>query len=159
MSYPSLGRRAGLLLPVFSARSTLSWGIGDIADAGRLGPWLRSSGLRLLQVLPVNDMATGQTSPYSALSAMAIDPIYIAIDDIDEVRALGVAALTAAERAQPAARAPPAARPGHAAARATASPAPRRPAARRPAPTARLPAPTTARPAIGRATRAPSTSA
>jgi 4-alpha-glucanotransferase len=99
MSYTSLGRRAGLLLPVFSARSTRSWGIGDIADVARLAPWLRASGLRLLQVLPVNDMATGQTSPYSALSAMAIDPLYIAVDEIDEVRALGDAALTAAERA------------------------------------------------------------
>jgi 4-alpha-glucanotransferase len=99
MPYSSLGRRAGLLLPVFSARSTRSWGIGDIADVARLGPWLRASGLRLLQVLPVNDMATGQTSPYSALSAMAIDPLYIAIDEIDEVRALGAAALTDAERA------------------------------------------------------------
>ncbi|HTV01592.1 MAG TPA: 4-alpha-glucanotransferase [Luteitalea sp.] len=98
MPYPSLGRRAGLLLPVFSARSSQSWGIGDIADVARLGPWLRAAGLRLLQVLPVNDMATGQTSPYSALSAMAIDPIYIAIDEVDDVRALGEAALTSAER-------------------------------------------------------------
>ena len=68
MSHATLGRRAGLLLPLFSARSTRSWGIGDIADLSRLGPWLRACGLRMLQVLPVNDMATGQTSPYSARS-------------------------------------------------------------------------------------------
>ena len=92
MSHATLGRRAGLLLPLFSARSTRSWGIGDIADLSRLGPWLRASGLRMLQVLPVNDMATGQTSPYSALSAMAIEPLYIAIDDVPDVRALGEAA-------------------------------------------------------------------
>ena len=46
----------------------------------------------MLQVLPVNDMATGQTSPYSALSAMAIEPLYIAIDDVPDVQALGEAA-------------------------------------------------------------------
>ncbi|AMY07310.1 4-alpha-glucanotransferase [Luteitalea pratensis] len=92
MSHAMLGRRAGLLLPLFSARSTRSWGIGDIADLSRLGPWLRASGLRMLQVLPVNDMATGQTSPYSALSAMAIEPLYIALDDVADVRALGEAA-------------------------------------------------------------------
>ena len=92
MSHASLGRRAGLLLPLFSARSTRSWGVGDIADLARLGPWLRASGFRLLQVLPVNDMATGQTSPYSALSAMAIEPLYIALDDVPEVQALGEAA-------------------------------------------------------------------
>ena len=92
MSHASLGRCAGLLLPLFSARSTHSWGIGDIADLARLGPWLRASGLRMLQVLPVNDMATGQTSPYSALSAMAIEPLYIALDDVPDVQALGRAA-------------------------------------------------------------------
>lgn len=98
MPYASLGRRAGLLLPLFSARSTRSWGVGDIADLARLGPWLRASGLRLLQVLPVNDMATGQTSPYSALSAMAIEPLYIALDDLADVQALGDEAYTAGER-------------------------------------------------------------
>ena len=92
MPYATLGRRAGLLLPLFSARSTRSWGIGDIGDLARLAPWLRAAGLRLLQVLPVNDMATGQTSPYSALSAMAIEPLYIAVDDVPEVQALGTAA-------------------------------------------------------------------
>lgn len=99
MAYASLGRRAGLLLPLFSARSTRSWGIGDIADLARLGPWLRASGLRLLQVLPVNDMATGQTSPYSALSAMAIESLYIAVEDVPDVQALGAGALTTEERA------------------------------------------------------------
>lgn len=98
MPFASLGRRAGLLLPLFSARSTRSWGIGDIADLERLGPWLEASGLTLLQVLPVNDMATGQTSPYSALSAMAIDTIYLAVDAIPDVQALGAAALTPAEQ-------------------------------------------------------------
>ena len=92
MPHATLGRRAGLLLPLFSARSTRSWGIGDIADLTRLGPWLRAAGLRMLQVLPVNDMATGQTSPYSALSAMAIEPLYIALDDVPDVQALGGAA-------------------------------------------------------------------
>ncbi|MBA2354524.1 MAG: 4-alpha-glucanotransferase [Acidobacteria bacterium] len=93
-----MGRRAGLLLPLFSARSTSSWGIGDIADLERLGPWLHAAGLTLLQVLPVNDMATGQTSPYSALSAMAIDPIYLAVDRIPDVQALGTGARAAGEQ-------------------------------------------------------------
>ncbi len=97
-SYASLGRRAGLLLPLFSARSTRSWGVGDIGDLRRLAPWLRASGFSLLQVLPVNDMATGQTSPYSALSAMAIEPLYVALDDLPEVAALGDAAFEAGDR-------------------------------------------------------------
>lgn len=100
MAYATLGRRAGLLLPVFSARSTRSWGIGDIGDLARLGPWLQASGLRLLQVLPVNDMATGQTSPYSALSAMAIDPIYVGLEELPEAGVDTQAGLDAGVQAQ-----------------------------------------------------------
>lgn len=94
----SLGRRAGLLLPLFSARSSQSWGIGEIGDLERLAPWLRAAGLTALQVLPVNDMATGQISPYSALSAMAIDPIFLSLDAIPGVQALGGRAFVGGER-------------------------------------------------------------
>lgn len=80
-------RRAGLLFPLFSMVSSRSWGIGDIADLGAMAPWLDAAGMRALQILPVNDMATGQSSPYSALSAMATDPIYLAVDRVDAVAA------------------------------------------------------------------------
>jgi 4-alpha-glucanotransferase len=40
--------------------------------------------MRFVQLLPVNEMQEGQSSPYSALSAMALDPIFIAIDDLPE---------------------------------------------------------------------------
>ena len=56
-------RRAGLLLPLFSMVSSRSWGIGDIVDMAAIAPWLQAAGLRALQILPVNDMATGQSSP------------------------------------------------------------------------------------------------
>lgn len=91
-------RRAGLLIPLFSMASTRSWGIGDIADLSAIGPWLHDAGLRALQILPVNDMATGQSSPYSALSAMATDPIYLAVDRVPQV-AEGQVALDEAETA------------------------------------------------------------
>ena len=42
-----------------------------------------------MQLLPVNEMADGQSSPYSALSAMAIDPIYISLEDLEEFAAAG----------------------------------------------------------------------
>lgn len=92
-------RRAGILLPLFSTISSRSWGIGDIADLGEIAPWLRAAGARALQVLPVLDMATGQSSPYSALSAMATDPIYIAIDNLPAYAA-GDVVLTDDERAR-----------------------------------------------------------
>jgi 4-alpha-glucanotransferase len=82
-------RRAGLLIPLFACRSTSSWGIGEIADLPALTAWLGAAGQRVLQLLPINEMAPGQQSPYSAISAMAIDPIFISVSRVPEFAALG----------------------------------------------------------------------
>src|SRR5205085_1466782 len=70
-------RRAGIAIPLFSFPSTESWGIGEIPDIAPLAGWLAAAGQRIVQLLPLNEMASGQQSPYSAMSAMAIDPIFI----------------------------------------------------------------------------------
>jgi 4-alpha-glucanotransferase len=94
------GRHAGLLVPLFSIPSRESWGIGEIADLPRLGAWLEEAGFSFVQLLPINEMADGQNSPYSAMSAMAIDPIFIAPSAVPDVQALGgEALLTPEERA------------------------------------------------------------
>ncbi|HXW08500.1 MAG TPA: 4-alpha-glucanotransferase [Vicinamibacterales bacterium] len=82
-------RHAGLLVPLFSMPSTSSWGVGEIADIPVMAAWLRECGLDMLQLLPLNEMAAGQNSPYFALSALALDPIYISVERIPEFRALG----------------------------------------------------------------------
>jgi 4-alpha-glucanotransferase len=51
--------------------------------------WLARAGQRVLQLLPINEMAPGQQSPYSAISAMAIDPIYLDVAAIPEFVAAG----------------------------------------------------------------------
>jgi 4-alpha-glucanotransferase len=83
------GRHAGLLVPLFSMRSTESWGIGEFSDIPRTAAWLRECGLDILQLLPLNEMATGQNSPYCALSALALDPIYISLPRLQDFRTLG----------------------------------------------------------------------
>ena len=82
-------RRAGILIPLFSIPSTSSWGIGDIGDIEPVTAWLAGAGVRILQLLPLNEMAPGQQSPYSAISAMAIDPIFIRLPDVPEFASLG----------------------------------------------------------------------
>src|ERR671918_2157098 len=82
-------RRCGLLVPLFACPSSLSWGVGDIGDIETMTLWLAAAGQRVLQLLPINEMAPGQQSPYSAISAMAIDPIYIHIPAIEDFVALG----------------------------------------------------------------------
>lgn len=66
----------GTLAPLFLLRSETSLGIGDFFDLILLGKWAKSVGMEILQLLPLNDMG-GETSPYSSLSAFALDPIYI----------------------------------------------------------------------------------
>jgi 4-alpha-glucanotransferase len=78
------GRHVGLAIPLFSIPSRRSWGIGEIPDLIALARWLGEAGLDFVQLLPVNEMHDGVNSPYSALSAMAIDPIYISLADVPE---------------------------------------------------------------------------
>lgn len=77
-------RRAGICVPLFSLRSSRSWGIGEIGDIPAAVEWLRFAHQSVLQILPMNELAPGESSPYSALSAMAIDPRYITIPDVNE---------------------------------------------------------------------------
>jgi len=93
MTMPQLplatGRHAGVLVPLFSIPSSRSWGIGEIPDVPVFASWLRRAGQDLLQLLPINEMAVGQRSPYSAMTAMAIDPIFIGVHALDDFAAAG----------------------------------------------------------------------
>jgi 4-alpha-glucanotransferase len=77
-------RAAGISVPLFSLRSRQSWGSGEMLDIPAAAAWLRSARQTLLQILPLNELAPGESSPYSALSAMAIDPRFITIRHIPE---------------------------------------------------------------------------
>lgn len=91
------GRHAGLLVPLFSIPSRESWGVGELADLPTLGRWMRSAGCSFVQLLPLNEISDGQNSPYSAMSAMAIDPVFIAPARVPEVAAAGGESLLAAD--------------------------------------------------------------
>jgi len=82
-------RRAGALIPLFSIPSSRSWGVGEIGDIVPIARWLEAAGLRILQLLPINEMPPGETSPYSALSAMAIDPQFITLGDVEDFAEIG----------------------------------------------------------------------
>jgi 4-alpha-glucanotransferase len=101
MTRPLAGpRRAGILVPLFSIPSTTSWGIGEIGDIEPMTRWLDRAGQRILQLLPINEMPPGESSPYSALSAMAIDPQFISMRAVEDFDAIGgEAALDSESRA------------------------------------------------------------
>jgi 4-alpha-glucanotransferase len=77
-------RHAGLLVPLFSLRSHADWGIGELPAVGPFAAWMRSAGFDRLMLLPIGTMAGGLDSPYSAASSMAIDPLYIAVDRVED---------------------------------------------------------------------------
>ena len=82
-------RRLGLLLPLFSLRTTRDWGIGEIGDLPAITRWLRAAGQRLLQLLPINELPDHEMSPYAALSGMAIDPRYISLHLLPDHQVVG----------------------------------------------------------------------
>ncbi|MCC5816455.1 MAG: 4-alpha-glucanotransferase [Leptospira sp.] len=71
-------RRAGVCLPVWSLLSDKSFECGDLYSLEAIIPWLKNTGLSILQILPLNDCGYG-SSPYSSLSSFAIDPMYISL--------------------------------------------------------------------------------
>jgi len=77
---------AGISIPVFSLRSKKSFGVGEFNDLKLLADWAKTVGLRLIQILPVNDtIATHSWSdsyPYAAISAFALHPLYINLEKV-----------------------------------------------------------------------------
>jgi 4-alpha-glucanotransferase len=72
---------AGIAIPVFSLRSNDSFGIGEFTDLKLLADWASDTGLKMIQLLPVNDTSATFTErdsyPYAAISAFALHPVYI----------------------------------------------------------------------------------
>ncbi|MGE0041556.1 MAG: 4-alpha-glucanotransferase [Vicinamibacterales bacterium] len=94
-------RRSGVLAPLFSLRSSGSWGIGDMRDLVPFTRWVADAGQAFVQILPIHEMPPGERSPYSAMTAMAIDPIYIAVPVVPDFEALGgELGLSAVDRAK-----------------------------------------------------------
>ena len=77
---------AGVAIPIFSLRSEKSFGIGEFTDLKPLADWCQRTGLKLIQILPINDTTATHTwmdsYPYSAISAFALHPIYLNLEDV-----------------------------------------------------------------------------
>lgn len=79
-------RGAGVAIPVFSLRSQQSFGIGEFSDLKLLVDWCKQVGLKLIQILPINDTSGTRTwrdsYPYSSISAFALHPIYLNLSKV-----------------------------------------------------------------------------
>jgi 4-alpha-glucanotransferase len=72
---------AGVAIPLFSLRRQKGFGVGEFTDLMILADWAASVGLRMIQILPVNDTVATHTwhdsYPYAAISVFALHPIYV----------------------------------------------------------------------------------
>jgi 4-alpha-glucanotransferase len=93
-------RESGLNVPLFSLVSSRGWGIGEFPDLARFARWAAEAGQAVLQILPVGEMPPIERSPYSSMTAMALDPIYLSMADLPDFAGLGgELALDASDRA------------------------------------------------------------
>ena len=84
MQFPSFTHPVtGIAIPVGALRSAESAGIGEFLDLIPFAEFCKKSNIDLIQLLPVNDTGT-ESSPYSALSAFALHPVYLRLQAIPE---------------------------------------------------------------------------
>ena len=82
-------RLAGVVVPVFSLRSTHSCGVGDFGDLRLMVDWAAATGMRVIQLLPVNDTTTDgkwhDSHPYNIVSCFALHPHYLDLNQLGEL--------------------------------------------------------------------------
>ena len=80
---------AGVAVPVFSLKSSSNFGIGEFLDLKLLADWCNKVGLKMIQILPINDTRTDDSwdnsYPYKAISTKALHPIYLNLDKMGQL--------------------------------------------------------------------------
>lgn len=83
-------RAAGVVVPVFSLRSDSSYGVGDFGDLRRMVDWAAVTGMKVIQLLPVNDTTTDghwqNSYPYNIVSAFALHPHYADLEALGTLK-------------------------------------------------------------------------
>ena len=83
-------RLAGVCVPVFGLRSENSCGVGDFGDLRKFIDWAVATGMRVVQLLPVNDTTIngywGDCNPYKTVSAFALHPHYLDLNALGALK-------------------------------------------------------------------------
>lgn len=81
-------KATGVAVPIFSLRSEDDFGCGDFADIRLLCDYAKAHGMRVIQILPINDTTNSRTAadsyPYSANSSFALHPLYLRLQELEE---------------------------------------------------------------------------
>lgn len=97
----------GFAVQLYSARSSTSWGVGDLRDLGDLAAWSAQLGADYILINPLHaaePVAPLEPSPYLPSSRRFFSPLYLRVEDVpefgdlDEAERAGVEALGQAVR-------------------------------------------------------------
>lgn len=76
----------GVAVPVFSLNTQSNFGVGEFLDLKQLADWCEKVGMKMIQILPINDTRTDDSwdnsYPYKAISTKALHPIYLNLDKL-----------------------------------------------------------------------------
>ena len=87
VKFPPIFRKfAGCSVPVFSLRTANSSGCGCIEDLKTIIDWAGKTGIRVLEILPVNDTAHSfsgaDSNPYRSITSLGINPLYLSLNQL-----------------------------------------------------------------------------
>src|SRR4051812_35610387 len=83
------GRLSGIQLPLFSLRSAHDVGVGDFGGCALFFEWMKQAGQRSWMLLPLLPTAPGDASPYATRSAFGLNPLFIDLWALPELKTLG----------------------------------------------------------------------
>ncbi|MEZ4686240.1 MAG: 4-alpha-glucanotransferase [Bacteroidia bacterium] len=80
----------GVAVPVFSLRSEQGLGVGEFTDLISFIDWAKAAGMKMVQILPVNDTTATHTwtdsYPYAAISVFALHPMFLNMEAMGKVK-------------------------------------------------------------------------
>ena len=87
VKFPPVQKKfAGCCVPLFSLRDDNPDGCGTIENLKSLADWAQKTGMRVLEILPVNDTTqtfTGKdSSPYKCITSLGINPMFVSLNSL-----------------------------------------------------------------------------
>lgn len=88
--WQDIHRIAGVAVPVFALRSEGGFGVGDFGDLKQLIKWAEQTGMKAVQILPINDTTISHewtdSYPYNSISIYAFHPQYLDLRQLPPLR-------------------------------------------------------------------------
>jgi 4-alpha-glucanotransferase len=82
-------KATGVAIPVFALRSENGMGVGEFLDLKKMVDWAKKTGMKMIQILPINDTIATQTwidsYPYSGISVYALHPMFANLQAMGEL--------------------------------------------------------------------------